>query len=121
MNQQIETLEEIRDTLVHLRANPKSRRKFPVEIWKSIIQLTHTYSLEQVCQQLDIQPAYLKQKIKQLEQFQKNRVDFIEVSPLFPITQADSVTIELTSSSGIKALIRGSTSCLNILSSLFKE
>jgi hypothetical protein len=120
MNHQIETLEEIRETLVSLRANPNSRRKFPVEIWKSIVRLIHIYPFSQICQQLDIQPAYLKQKMKQFEE-KKNDTDFIEVPPLFPIAQTELVTIELISSSGIKAFIRGSPACLNILSSLFKE
>lgn len=51
-------IEEIRKTLVLLRQNPSTKKKFPSEIWDAIIQLTKTHCHEEICRQLEIAPAY---------------------------------------------------------------
>lgn len=110
------TFEEIRSTLDQLRQNPKTKRRFPQELWDSIIQLTRNHSFNDICSQLDINPVYLKRKIRQSGE---DRLEFQEVAFAEPITSNNEVKIELSSASGIKALIRGPISCLNCLYKLF--
>jgi hypothetical protein len=108
-------IEEIRATLDRLRQDPNTQRKFPREIWISIIQLTKIYSIEDVCCRLQINPIYLKRKI---HQFKEPAFQFREI--VMPVAQsADMVTIELSSSDGLQAKIQGPFSCLNYLSQLF--
>jgi hypothetical protein len=108
-------IEEIRSTLDRLRQDPNTQRKFPREIWISIIQLTKIYPIEDVCHRLQINPIYLKRKI---HQFKEPALQFREV--VMPTTQsADMVTIELSSADGLQAKIQGPFSCLNYLSKLF--
>lgn len=45
-------IEEIRSTLDRLRQDPKTQRKFPPEIWASIIQQTKIHPVEEVCRRL---------------------------------------------------------------------
>jgi len=52
--------------LIPLRQNPLTRRKFPTNLWKSIIELTETYPLNEVCRELNLQPNYLKEKINEI-------------------------------------------------------
>jgi transposase-like protein len=110
------TVEEIRSTLDQLRQNPQTKRRFPKELWNSIIQLTKNYSLNDICSQLDIHPVYLKQKIRQTRE---DKLEFHEVSLAMPVTSNSEVKIELSSKSGLKALIQGPTSCLDCLQKLF--
>lgn len=108
-------IEEIRATLDQLRQDPNTQRKFPREIWISIIQLTKIYPIENVCLRLQINPIYLKRKI---HQFKEPATQFREI--VMPAAQlADTVTIELRSADGLQAKIQGPFSCLNYLSKLF--
>ncbi|MCB1212967.1 MAG: hypothetical protein KDK40_01590 [Chlamydiia bacterium] len=122
MNDHKDKLEEIYTTLKNLREKPGFRKKFPRKVWESIIQLAKTLSFHEVCQRLKIHPAYLKRKIKQLnEKTSSDPLDFQELSyriqnPLL----IDTVVIELTSHSGLKARIEGPSTCLKHLSSLFR-
>lgn len=119
MSDQPKTLEEIRAALKTLRERPRSRRRFPKQLWDSIFELTKIYSQQEICHQLEIHPVYLKRKIQKSQNSQK-RLDFQEV---FCDPRGghliDAVVIELTSKSGLKARIQGSSSCLSYLSSLF--
>lgn len=45
MNTQTDIFEEIQDSLIRLRQNPLTRRKFPKELWESIISLTQVYPI----------------------------------------------------------------------------
>ena len=71
------TIEEIRTTLDRLRQDPQTRRRFPKELWDSIVQLTRSYSFNTICSQLDISPAYLKQKVRKVRE---EEVEFHELS-----------------------------------------
>jgi len=113
MNTKTTSIEEIRSTLARLRQDPTTKRRFPSELWDTIIQLTKTYSIKEVCRQLEIDPVYLKRKIPPPK---KQDLEFREISPLLP---PDVITIELTTIAGLKAKIRGPVSCLNHLSKLF--
>jgi transposase-like protein len=109
-------IEEIRSTLDRLRQDPKTQRKFPAELWVSIIQLTNIYSVEEVCRRLQVNPVYLKRKIRQSKE---SALEFREI--VMPAAQpaSDIVTIELRSPDGLQAKIQGPFSCLNYLSKLF--
>ena len=111
-------IEEIRSTLDQLRQDHNTRRKFPKELWTSIIQLTKIYSVEEVCRQLQINSVYLKHKI---HQFKEPTLEFREI--IMPVAQpaSDTVTIELRSADGLQAKIQGPSSCLNCLSQLFRR
>ncbi len=115
----LETLEEIQAFLTHLRSDTKSRRKFPKEVWESIIRLSKEYSVEEICEHLEIQPAYLKQKLRKFQESQ-SEVEFREVSCQSQSIHSCNVTIELVANSGLRAKIQGSISCLNCLPSLFR-
>ena len=102
-------IEEIRATLDRLRQDPNTQRKFPRELWVSIIQLTKIYPIEEVCRRLQINPIYLKRKI---HQFKEPALQFHEI--VMPAVQSgsDTVTIELKSADGLQAKIQGPFSCL---------
>ena|SRR5271155_1589274 len=118
MNSKIDTLEEIQATLEKLRSNSSSRRKFPKEVWDSIIRLAKLHSTKEVCEYLHINPVYLKRKIPSSKNMQA--LDFQEI-PYNSKNICSDVVIELLSTSGLKAKIQGPQSCLNFLQSLFKE
>jgi hypothetical protein len=115
MNPQSDTLEDVHATLTSLRQEVTGRRKFPKELWNSIIRLTKIYSVAEVCRHLEINPAYLKRKIHQSQQ--SPSLDFEEISIQSP--NLDIVVIELNSNSGLRAKIQGPVSCLGYLQSLF--
>jgi|ERR1041384_607121 hypothetical protein len=119
MNHQPPILEEIHHTLTQLRTS--KTHKFPQELWDSIIRLTEIYPVEHVCQYLKIQPAYLKRKICSKEVNQSQDLDFQEVTCPVKSVYPDTIVIELSSHNGLRAKIQGPLSCLNCLSSLFKE
>ena len=116
MKAKFTTIEEIRSTLDQLRQDPKTQRNFPWELWTSIIQLTKIYPAGEVCLRLQINPIYLKRKIRQSKE---SALEFREV--VMPAAQpvSDTVTIELRSADGLQAKIQGPFSCLNYLSKLF--
>lgn len=107
-------IEEIRLTLVHLRQNPTTKKKFPSETWDAIIQLTKNYSHEEVCQRLQLNPCLLRRKIRQ----RTTSMEFHEI-PLKNIPQ-EAITIELISKNGIRAKIQGPLLCLNCLQQLLR-
>jgi hypothetical protein len=115
MSEQLKTLEEIHAALKILRGKPGSRRRFPKQIWDSILELAKIHPHQEICQQLEIHPGYLKRKIQKSQSSSKS-LDFQEV---FCEPRGEAVVIELTSKSGLKAKIQGSSSCLSYLSSLF--
>ena len=111
-------IKEIRSSLDQLRQDPNTRRKFPKELWTSIIQLTKIYPVEELCRQLQINSVYLKRKIHQSKE---PTLEFREI--VMPIAQSasDTVTIELRAADGLQAKIQGPSSCLNCLSQLFRR
>jgi hypothetical protein len=117
MESQSITVEEIRSTLDQLRQNPLTKRRFPQKLWDSIIQLTKTYPLNDICRQLDINPVYLRRKIQNTK---KAPLEFREVS-FTALPSTNTVTIELSSTTGLKAIVQGSISCLDCLYKLFGE
>ena len=112
------SIKEIRSTLDQLRQNPKTRRRFPQELWASILHQTKIYPIEEVCRQLQINPIYLHRKLRELKE---SAFEFREV--VMPPAQSafDTVTIELRSADGLQAKIQGPFSCLNCLSTLFRR
>jgi hypothetical protein len=111
-------IDEIRSMLDQLRQDPKTKRKFPQNLWKSIIRLTKIYSIEDLCQKLNINPAHLKRKMRRTSE---GAPEFREVSlcTLFP--SDNLVKIEIRSKTGLSAAIQGPISCLNCLYHLFGE
>jgi hypothetical protein len=116
METKFTSIEEIQSALDQLRQDPNTQRKFPQELWASIIQQTKIFPLEQVCRQLQINPTYLKQKIRQSKE---QILEFREISIQIPPSSSDMVTIELNSSIGMTARIQGLISCLSCLCKLF--
>lgn len=116
METKFSPIEEIRSALDRLRQDPRTQRKFPQELWTSIIQQTKIYPIEEVCRRLQINSIYLKRKIHQSE---GATLEFREI--VMPAIQSVSeiVTIELRSADGLQAKIQGPCSCLNYLSQLF--
>jgi len=110
------TIEEIKATLDQLRQDPNTQRKFPKELWISIIQLTKIHPIVEVCRLLQIKPIYLKRKI---HQYQEPTVQFQEVIMPEVFSASDSVTVEIKSIDGLQAKIQGPSSCLNYLCKLF--
>ena len=110
------TIEDIRSTLTQLRQNPKTQRNFPQKLWESIVQLTEIYSVEDLCCKLLINPTYLKKKIRESK---KQALEFREVLMPMPQPVSDTVTIELSTSSGLNAKIQGPIACLDNLYKLF--
>lgn len=109
---------EIQSTLAHLRKQPETRNRFPKEVWKSIIHLAKLYSIDEVSERLQIPPAYLRRKIQSLEIVP---LEFREVSPFIQSGSSDSIIIELSNSSGLKAKIQGPLSITSCLQALFKD
>lgn len=107
-------IEEIRTILELLRQNPRTKKRFPSETWDAIIQLTKTYSHEEINQRLQLAPGLLKRKIGQ----RTASLEFHEI-PLNNIS-SETVTIELISKNGIQAKIQGPLSCLNCLQQLLR-
>ena len=105
-------IEEVRKTLVLLRQNPATKKKFPSETWDAIIQLTKTYSHEEICQRLQLAPNLLKRKIRQ----RTTPMEFHEIS--LNNISPEIVTIELISKNGIQAKIQSPLSCLNYIQQL---
>jgi hypothetical protein len=119
MNAKLIPMDEIRSTLDRLRQDPSTQRKFPRELWGSIIQLTKVYPIEEVCRRLRIDPVYLQHK---MDQSQEQALEFREISMQAISSVSDRVTIELSSSTtGLKARIQGPPSCLNYLHKLFER
>lgn len=116
MNDPDSTLEEILETLTILRSKNETRRKFPQDTWDSIIRLTKVLPLGKVCARLKINPSYLKQKIHQSAE----ALDFQEISTQVQHPCFDTVLIELSTKSELKAKIQGPSSCLNFLLPLFE-
>lgn len=120
MNNEPRTLEEIHAVLKTLRETSGPRRRFPKQLWNSILELAKSHPHQEICRELEIQPVYLKQKIQKSQNSSPKSLDFQEV---FCEPQGghlvDAVVIELISKSGLKAKIQGSSSCLSYLSSLF--
>ncbi len=120
MSNQPKTLEEIHTTLKTLRGSPSFRNRFPKKLWDSIIELTKVLPFQELCRQLEIQPAYLKRKMQQSQNIPLDTIDFQEISYGIQGTHfTDVVVIELISDSGLRARIQGPSTCLNCLSSLF--
>lgn len=113
MSIKLGSLEEIHSTLTRLRQDPKTKKRFPSEIWDAIIHLTETHSFDQVCQTLQIHPAHLKRKIRE----RITPFEFQEIS--LQTAASDTIVIELSSTKGIKAKIHGPLSCLNYLHQFF--
>ena len=107
-------IEEVRTTLVLLRQNPATKKRFPSETWDAIIQLTKTHSHKEICRRLQIAPGLLKRKIGQ----RKASMEFHEIS--FNSISPEAVIIELSSKNGIQAKIQGPLSCLNCLQQLLR-
>lgn len=121
MNHHLETLGDVYAALEALRRDPKSRRRFPKEVWGAIIRLTHTYPVGQVCTQLKIPLVHFKRKMQQLQKAPLENVEFQEIScHMEGFRQTNTVIIELLSDSGLRARIQGTSDCLNCLSALFK-
>ena len=115
MKSQSDSLEEIHASLTSLRQEVTGRRKFPKELWNSIIRLTKIYPVAEICRRLELSPAYLKRKINQSQQ--SPFLDFQEIS--IQSQHSDAVVIELESNSGLRAKIQGPVSCLGYLQSFF--
>jgi len=116
MVSKISSLEEIRQNLTQLRQDPKTRKKFPKQLWEDIFSLIHLHSLEEVCGHLNFTPSFLKRKMR--ERRKTAELEFQEI-PSF-MTPSVGLTIEICSESGLKAKIHGPLDCLHILQTLFK-
>lgn len=118
MNTQEDPFCEIEAALTQLRQQAKTSRRFPQELWDAIISLTQTHSIQVVSLRLNINAAYLKQKIR--ESHEISPLDFREISA--PVQAcSNTVSIELVSDFGVRAKIQGPSSCLGYLSSLFRR
>ncbi len=115
MSAKLASLEDIYSILTRLRQDPKTKKKFPSDIWDAIIRLTETHPLGQVCQTLKIHPAQLKRKMR--ERKTSSPLEFQEIS--LQANFSDTIVIELSSAKGIKAKIHGPLSCLNCLHQFF--
>lgn len=115
MNFQKMSLEEVLSTLISLRQDAMTRRRFPKALWEAIIRLTKTHPLNEICQHLQINPIYLKRKMLQAQRSEP--LDFHEVT--VHNVPSDTIVIELDSHSGLKARIQGPISCLSCLNQLF--
>jgi len=113
------TLDEIRSALTLLRQNPKTQRRFPRPLWASIVRLTKTIPVATLCQELHICPSNLKRWIGQLRgPDEKPAVSFRElrIADLSPAT----VTVDVTSPSGVQMRVQGPSSLLEHLYPLFR-
>lgn len=99
------------------------KNKFPKAAWQKAISIAQRLPLIDVCQAINITPAYLRAKIKNLNSLDSGTpIKFVEVShpkyePLSPLT------INIETSFGYKLTVQGATtSCLVILlNEFFKE
>jgi transposase len=119
MNFQINTLEEIKAILEGFRQESTTRQKFPKELWEAILHLTKVHSIQEIGKRLKISPSYLKRKISQSQA--SPTIDFQEISYPLQGGHSDSIIIELSLNSGLKAKIQGPLSCLSCLQTLFKR
>ena len=113
------TLDEIRSALTLLRQNSKTQRRFPRPLWASIVRLTKTIPVATLCQELHICPANLKHWTEQLRGADEEpAVSFreIRIADLSPTT----ITVEVTSPSGVQMKIQGPSSLLEHLYPLFR-
>lgn len=115
MDSHIQSLKELSASLKDFRQNPSTRRNFPKEVWNSIISLTETLPIEEICKELEIHPAYLKRKMSKLRQ--PAALDFQEITSSISL---GIVTIELESNTGLKAKIQGSLDYIRVLQILFR-
>lgn len=115
MNTQVDPFVEIAIRLAEIRQQAKTKQKFPQELWDAIISLTQSYSIQEVSKRLNINPSYLKRKIRDFLPIRE--LDFSEV----PVQNICSgmVSVELFSDSGLRAKIQGPPSCLSYLTTLF--
>ena len=113
------TLDEIRSALTLLRQNPKTQRRFPRTLWASIIRLTKTIPVATLCQELHICPANLKYWIGQLhDSDEESTVSFRELR--IENLSLATVTVDVTSPSGIQMRIQGPSSLLEHLYPIFR-
>lgn len=110
------SIEEIRLTLTQLRQNPNTKRRFPREFWDAIIQLTKCHPIKEICRQLQINPAYLKDKMRE---FKEEVLEFREITVQGSLPLTDTITIELSTTAGLKAKIQGPIACMDSLCKLF--
>lgn len=115
MDMQLPSIEAIKNTLNHLRQDKKTKIRYPSWVWKAIIGLLESHSINELANQLEISPAYLRRKARQLQG--PESICFQEIITDFnPI---DTVVIELEDKLGLKAKIQGRISCLTCLEKLF--
>jgi len=117
MNSKVLSLDDLRSILTRLRQDPKTRRKFPKDLWESIIRLTETHPIEEICQYLKINPSYLKNKIRKYHE--PTSPEFHEIS--MQDSYSGIIVIELNSNCGLSARIQGPLACLSCLNSLFRR
>ena len=115
MSSSSDTLKCISANLNALRQDPKTRRKFPQKFWDSLFQLAKTLPLNEICQQLDLNPVYVKNK---MSQYQQENLDFFECA--FSDALTATVIIEL-SVGELRAKIQGPVSCIDRLSALLRR
>ena len=70
------SIEQVREKLRQVRANPETKRKFPKQLWEEICVLADHYSVEVISQKLDIGRDYLYEKLGQRK---KGQIEFCEV------------------------------------------
>ena len=116
---QADSLEQVHAVLMRVRQDPKTRRRYPKSLWDSIIHLTFTHPLKEVCQYLHINTTCLKRKIRESQE--STDLDFVEFTQPSQSSSADIVVIELASESGLRAKIQGPLSCLNCIHMLFRS
>ena len=70
------SIEEVREKLRQVRANPETKRTFPKQLWEEICVLADHHSVEVVSEKLGIARDYLYEKLRQRR---KGQVEFCEV------------------------------------------
>lgn len=116
MNSSTKTLDQVRVELVQARLDHSKRKKFPKELWDSIVQLTESHTIKEICKHLSISQALLRKKITKKDNSQP---EFREIYLQDHFT--NPITIELSSPTGVSAKIQGPLSCLQLLLPLFKR
>lgn len=116
MNPTTKTLEQVHAELIQVRLDPSKRKKFPEELWNSIVQLTERHSEKDICAHLAISRALLSKKIARKNH---SKLEFREIH--LQDHFSSPVTIELSSPMGVSAKIQGPPSCLQLLLTLFKR
>jgi len=107
-----DSIEDIYATLVRLRQNPTTKKRFPIEIWNAIVQLAKTHSHKEICQRLQLNPGLLKRKVQQ----RRTSMEFQEIT--LRNIPPETITIELIAKNGMQTKIWGPLSCLNCLQQL---